>query len=155
MAVLTPEQLAKPDTEHAHQVALFQWAAMNKQHAPELESLFAVPNGGERNQIVAARLVAEGTRSGVPDVCLPVARYAAILPGHSPSLCHSLYVEMKKPSVQLKRVTVDTHIWERGGVSTEQRKWLDRLTTQGNKCVVCYSWDEAARQIHSYLNSVL
>jgi hypothetical protein len=32
--------------------------------------LFAIPNGGHRNKIVAKKLKAEGVLAGVPDLCL-------------------------------------------------------------------------------------
>jgi len=68
---MKPETLAKAGTEHAHQAALFCWAAHSTQIYPELLWLFAVPNGGQRNIVTAVRLRAEGVRSGVSDIILP------------------------------------------------------------------------------------
>jgi hypothetical protein len=53
--------------------------------APELVWLFAIPNGGDRNIAVAANLKAEGVKSGVADLLLPVARYGY----------HGFFIEMK------------------------------------------------------------
>jgi hypothetical protein len=148
--MLTPEQLAKPDTEHAHQTALFQWAALNTSNAPELAFMFAIPNGGERNAIVAARMVAEGARSGVLDVFLPVPRPTQFEVPTSVRY-HGLFIEMKKPSERLKRGPNGPGPWDYGGVSDNQKRYLDFLTQQGYKCVVCYSWLEAADAIKRYL----
>ena len=84
---MTPQQLAKPGTEHAHQVALFCWAASMLAIHPELRWMYAIPNGGDRNPIVAARLKAEGVKSGVSDICIPVAKHGY----------HGFYIELKKP----------------------------------------------------------
>ena len=61
-------------TEADEQIALFEWAALQSGRFPELALLYHVPNGGSRNKIEAARLRAQGVKSGVPDLCLPVAR---------------------------------------------------------------------------------
>ena len=57
--------------EHAEQVLLMQWWALSHKlfGVPE-QLLFAIPNGGERNIIVAARMKKEGVRAGVPDLFL-------------------------------------------------------------------------------------
>lgn len=84
---MTPEQLAKCGTEHGHQTALMCWAHQNLELYPELVWLFAIPNGGQRQAIVAARLKVEGVRSGVSDLMLPTARRGY----------HGFFLEMKKP----------------------------------------------------------
>ncbi len=97
---MTPEQLAEAGSEHAHQRALFAWAAMAARHGftaandsacyttknyavqsygthnavPTLSDMFAIPNGGERHAAVAAKLKAEGVKPGVSDIMLPVPR---------------------------------------------------------------------------------
>jgi len=113
-------------TEHEEQVALFQWAEMAQAQYPELDMLFAVPNGGYRPMTTAAQLKAEGVKPGVPDVCLPVAR------GHF----YSLWIEMKrKPNT----------------TSDAQRMWLDALRHYGHCAVVCWSAQEAISTIMAYL----
>ena len=72
-------------SEHDEQAALFEWATWHTSQCPELGLLFAIPNGGHRHPVVAARLKAEGVRAGVPDICLPVARKGY----------HGLFVELK------------------------------------------------------------
>lgn len=130
---------AAADTEHAHQVALCQWAALEGRHDNRLRMLFAIPNGGERNRVVAARLKAEGVRAGVPDLFLPVPNRFGY---------HGLFIEMKKPALRPKRGGA-------GGVSVLQRQWMDALENQGYACVVCYSWDEARNEIRKYLDKSL
>ena len=143
---MTPEQLAG-ESEHSQQVALFAWAALNFRHDERLRLLFAVPNGGERNKIVASRMKAEGVRAGVPDLFLPVPGYE--VPGDDTPKWYGLFIEMKKPAARLKRAP--KHKWDTGGVSEEQVVWLNMLEQQGYKVVVCYSWYEAANEIKFYL----
>lgn len=127
---LTPAKLAAPNTEHSHQVALFAWAAL--QHNPMLEWLHAIPNGGERNAIVAGRMKAEGVRTGVFDVFLPVA-----MGGY-----HGLYIELKKP---------DRKQQARGGLSEQQVSFGKFVLNGGYRAEVAYTWVEAANIICSYL----
>lgn len=60
--------------EDAEQRIIFQWAAMETAARPELGMLYAIPNGGKRAIKTAIVLKAQGVKSGVPDMCLPVAR---------------------------------------------------------------------------------
>ena len=115
--------------EDEEQIALFNWAAwMACTRYPELELLHHVPNGGYRNKAEAGRFRAQGVRSGVPDVVLPVARGG----------WHGLYIELKRT--------------EGGRVSEEQRWWLGKLSAQGYYTAVCKGWEEAKDAIESYLN---
>jgi len=125
---MTPEQLAKAGTEHAHQVALMAWCALNFEVYPKLKLLFAIPNGGERNPVVAARLKAEGVRSGVPDLMLPVARHGRF----------GLFIEMKKP--------------KQGKVQGSQAEWHRDLDTEGYGVAVCFGWEEARDCLVQYLS---
>jgi len=137
MAMLTPGQLAKSGTEHAHQVALFCWAQQNTKHYPELSCMYAIPNGGQRNKAVAANLKAEGVKAGVPDICLPVRK------SHS----GSLYVELKRPVNSRKSGR------KKGTVQQVQSEFMDKLKSTGQSVIVCYGWESAAEAILSYLRS--
>lgn len=148
---MTPEQLAKSGTEHAHQRALFAWAALNVGNDPRLALMFAIPNGGARDKITAGKLKAEGVKAGVPDIFLPVPGVRWVPPDIGVPIYHGLFIELKKPAVKLKRGPNGPGPWDHGGVSDEQKAHLDALTAQGYKCVVCYSWYEAANQIKLYL----
>ena len=68
-------------SEHEEQVALFEWAEWNKRQYPELELMFAIPNGGQRHVVVAKKLKDEGVKAGVPDIFLPVARQFSQIKG--------------------------------------------------------------------------
>lgn len=114
-------------TEAEEQIALFEWARLQTGRFPELALLYHVPNGGSRNKIEAARLRAQGVKSGVPDLCLPVARGAS----------HGLYIELKR---------------QRGGrISEEQVRWINGLLKQGYAAAICKGWQEAASVINDYL----
>ena len=113
-------------SEHAQQVALFAWAAYAQAEYPELELLFAIPNGGHRHKATAGRLRAEGVKRGVPDVCLPIPRgnYAG------------LWIEMK---------------YGRNKPTADQERWIEALRAAGHRVEVCYEWTEARDVIEEYL----
>ena len=113
-------------SEHDEQVALLQWAALHAGRYPELGLLFAIPNGGKRDKLVAMQLQREGVKPGVPDLCLPVPSAG----------WHGLFIELK---------------WGRNTTTDKQNEWLERLTEQGYLAVVCYGWQEAADVIRDYL----
>lgn len=156
---MKPEQLAKSGTEHGEQAALFAWAALNVGNDPRLSLMFAIPNGGARGSTVKDRMIrganmkAEGVKTGVPDVFLPVPGYdhtvAAL--GKARRWYHGLFIEMKKPAAKLKKGSNGPGPWDHGGVDPAQKEYLDALTKQGYKCVVCYTWLEAANEIKLYL----
>lgn len=126
---LTPESYAAKGTEHAHQVALYMWIALEgKALHPELGLLFAIPNGGQRSPIVARKLKMEGVKPGVSDLFLPVARGG----------CHGLFIEMKKP---------------KGKASADQLEFGAKVQAQGFGFVVTDSWDKARDILLSYLGT--
>lgn len=114
-------------SEHREQVALMQWVEWMLPRWPELDLLFAIPNGGDRNEIVAAKLTAEGVKKGVPDLMLPVAR----------GPYHGLFLEMKRQ--------------EGGRVRPEQKEWREKLLAQGYQALVCRGLGEGMRAITDYL----
>lgn len=120
------QKIATPK-EHAEQVALFQWAYVMQNRFPELKLMFAIPNGGKRHIAVAAKLKAEGVKSGVPDIFLPAARCD----------CYGLFIEMKR----------------RGGGTTSDNQdgWIDALRIQGYRVAVCHGADAAISEIVNYL----
>ena len=131
----TPDDYAKGESEHAQQVALFMWASDpdNPLH-DMLTVMHAIPNGGQRGIVTAVNLKAEGVKSGVPDIFLPVAKRGF----------HGMYIEMKKPA--LYRADKPTH-----GVSAEQSDMLNALSINGYYCVVCYTYQQAREAIKCYL----
>ena len=138
---MTPESLARSDTEAAHQTALFCWAAMNLRLYPELKWMHHIPNGGSRGDSVKSRMIQgaqlkqQGVKAGVADIFFPVKR----------GEYSGLYIEMKKPAERPKRTG-------RGGVSDEQQEFGDFVKSQGFGWCVCYDWQEASEVIKQYLN---
>lgn len=116
-----PNKYGKP-TEAEEQTALFQWAAYHS----KLKYMYAVPNGGSRNLIEAANLKRQGVKSGVPDICLPVAREDY----------HGLYIELKVG---------------KNKISENQKEWMEYLTKAGYKTAVCYGFEEAKGLLLDYL----
>lgn len=122
-----PRDLAKSGTEDGHQMALFCWVNHHVATIPELAYLFAIPNGGARNPATAAKLKATGTKKGVSDMMLPVARH-----GH-----HGLWIELKKP--------------KGGKESQEQKDWGQAMREQGYAYCCCVGWRAAAEALQAWL----
>lgn len=114
-------------SEHDEQVAVFSWAAHAQARYVELAMLYAIPNGGHRHKAVAGKLKAEGVKSGVPDICLPVARGGY----------HGLYIEIKRV--------------KGGKTSSEQKWWHNMLQRAGYHVVVCKGADDAINCLVEYL----
>ena len=115
--------------EHTEQVNLIKWwSLVHKQFGISEHLLFAIPNGGQRNIIVASKLKAEGVRSGVPDLFLAVPKKDY----------HGLFIEMKKP--------------KGGRVSDSQKEMIDELNQLDYLSVVCKGWNEARIEIEKYLS---
>lgn len=112
-------------TEHDLQVQCLRWLRLVY---PDV-LCYAIPNGGQRNTIIAAKLKAEGVVSGVPDLHIPVPRgdYA------------SLYIEMKNGKA--------------GRLSDHQKEIIPRLQAFGNKVVVCRTFEEFKQEVEEYFNT--
>lgn len=123
-------------SEHDEQVRLIKWAKQQAHFCPELALLYSTPNGaklpyhkdrrGHRYSPEAMRLKAEGLKSGVPDLCLPVARQGY----------HALYIELK---------------YDDNKPSEAQEWWLGELARQGCLAVVCWGADDAIGVLQEYL----
>jgi len=113
-------------SEHLEQKNLFYWAALQEARHPQLGLMFAVPNGGLRNKLVAKKLKAEGVKAGVPDIFLAVPR----------DPYHGLFIEMK---------------FGKNKATDNQIKWLNGLQFEGYETAICYSWGEAKDIICKYL----
>ena len=113
-------------TEHSEQVALFEWAKANESRHLQLGLMFAIPNGGKSAVIRGLRMVKEGLKKGVPDICLSVPRNGK----------HGLFIELKvgknKPS--------KNQLW-----------WIHSLRAEGYAVGVCWGFDEARDAIIKYL----
>jgi hypothetical protein len=135
---ITPEQLASSGTEHGHQAAIFCWANQNLYKYPVLKYLFAVPNGFYGSAAQKGKIKAEGLKSGVPDIWLPVKQFDT----YNQLWKYGLIIEFKIPE---RKKNKD------GGVEKEQKDWLAFLQSQGYQCWVCYGWEEAVSKIVEYL----
>ncbi len=111
--------------EDYEQTLVFQWAA----YYHVLRWLHSVPNGGKRNAREAARLKAQGVKSGVSDMFLPM-----VMDG-----CPGLYIELKRRKQDGP-----------SKVSPKQALFHRDMKKQGYKCVVCYGADEAISIIKEY-----
>lgn len=111
-------------SEHDEQVALFE--AIKFLQYPELEWLFAIPNGGARHPAVGKRMKDEGVKAGVWDIMLPVARNGY----------HGLFIEMKYGANKL---------------SEKQVEFEKHLIQEGYKTHIAYDWQEALEYLKKYI----
>ena len=125
---LITHKARKPkDEEHRIQCACVRWFRLQY---PQLNGrLFAVPNGGRRDAITAAKLKAEGVIAGVSDLILLKSNhdYGALL------------IEMKT----LK-----------GRQRDSQKQWQNLVCADREyKYVVCHSFDDFKREVDDYLKT--
>ena len=113
-------------SEAQEQARVFEWVAWYKIRHPELGLLYAIANGGYRHKAEAANLKRQGIKAGMPDMCLPVARWGY----------HSMYIELKAVG---------------GKLSEKQRKCIGELEKEGNRVAICYGADEAIQALKNYL----
>lgn len=114
--------------EHQLQASIIEWSAwMGVSKYPELKMLFAVPNGLFTTAASAGKAKAEGLKSGVPDLILPVPRG-----GHT-GMALELKVGKNKPS--------DNQLW-----------WLRNLHSYGWYTVVCWTYEDAVAAFEEYLD---
>jgi hypothetical protein len=100
-------------TEHAEQVTL---VAEFERTYPNVV-IFAIPNGGLRNPVVAQKLKLEGVKKGVPDLFIPAWQ---------------TWVEMKRI--------------KGGRLSTDQKRMKQHLESYGYTVLVCNGWQDAMQQ---------
>lgn len=134
------------DLEHKESVALIKWRNLHLGKYPELKSLIHIPNGGKRNIRVAQKLKAEGTRPGVSDYLLPVARDVQwqdnrpVEHGQLPIMRmiprNGLWIELKAG----KNKPTDA-----------QYEWLYMMRDQGYAADWAVGWYEASQMILGYL----
>ena len=116
-------------TEHQEQCAVVEYLRLQYPHVV----FFAIPNGGLRNKAVAAKLKKEGVRAGVPDLFIANSYFNE---SWKEVEWLGLFIEMKT---------------YKGRPSIAQIQMMNALTDANYKCVVCYSADDAIREIDSYL----
>ncbi len=129
--------------EDAEQRALIQWADIAPMPAGLAQYagakigdyLFAIPNGGKRNRIEAARFKGLGVRAGVSDLFFS-------FPSTGFPFKYGLYIEMKAPKPHGKAPT------------KKQTEFLELMVLAGYRATVCYGWDEARQAIRQHLMCV-
>ena len=105
-------------SEHEEQCAFVQWFELKYKDV----FIYAIPNGGARNIVVAMKLKKEGVKKGVPDLFIPDWR---------------LYIEMKKSM---------------GGVlSKDQKDVIPRLRNSGYTVLVCEGAQEAIDKVEAFV----
>ena len=121
----TPKRGGKSShSEHDLQTACVNWFRMQyPQHI-----IYAIPNGGQRNTIVAAKLKAEGVTAGIPDLHIPIARHGS----------QSLYIEMKNG--------------KQGRLSEHQKHTIQILQDAGHRVAVCRDMQEFINEVKNYLS---
>lgn len=123
------EAVEKKMTEAQHQREIFQWAARPdvRLKYPEVDLLFHIANEGNRSKATGAQMKAQGLKSGVPDLCLPVPR----------GQYGCLFIELKKMGGKTRKA---------------QEEWIKALNEAGCFAEVCHGWRSAVRVIEWYLN---
>jgi hypothetical protein len=115
--------------EHEMQVKVIAECDRRAAYNPAWGLIFAIPNGGHRVKAVAGKLKAEGVRSGIPDLFLPVARHGY----------YGMFLELKVGSNKPYPMQI---------------AWLRQLQRMGYYCKVVWdSPDEAIALIAWYLEA--
>lgn len=110
----------KQPSEHAEQIAFVNWFRLRFQGV----RIIAIPNGGAPNNIIGARLKAEGVSAGVPDLHVPAWH---------------LWIEMKRR--------------HGGRLSPVQVDWISYLTDCGDTVIVGRGADDAIKQVNIWHDS--
>lgn len=119
-------------SEDQEQEAVIRWCELNKSKYPELDLIFAIPNGGKRNIREAAKLKRCGVKAGVPDLFLA----CMVFDINSCIDYAGLFIEMKTG---------------KNKPTAKQLDWHNKLKKAIYKVVVCYSFEEAVKEICEYL----
>lgn len=117
--------MSRKNEEHKIQADAVEILRMN----PALEWLHAIPNGGKRNVLVAVSLKAEGVKSGIWDLDLPV------------SICGygGLKIEVK---------------YGKNKLTESQARYGIHCSEQGYAISVCRSVNEICDACYRYLRGV-
>ena len=102
---------------------------------------YAVPNGGQRNAVVAKKMKAEGVEAGMPDINLDWASEREDVDYWGNSImvddCYGLRIEMK---------------FNKNKLTPQQKEKKALLVESGFEYVVCYSAVESIRVMFEYLS---
>lgn len=117
-----------PYNEHQLQRSFFKW--LEVQHPKLYWNVYAIPNGGLRNKLVAKKLKDEGVKSGVWDVQVLLPR---MIDGDYKL---GMWIEFKIGYNKL----------------TENQKAFKEANEHNYYWAVCYTLEEAIEQLTNYLN---
>ena len=123
---LAPERRTNKQPENELQISCVNW--FRYQYSAIGKLLFAVPNAGKRGRVNSAKMKASGVTSGVSDLIL-LTRSKDLKYG---SLC----IEMK---------------YGKGVQSEKQTEWQKLTEKNGNKYIICNSFDQFKKEIEDYL----
>lgn len=119
--------------EYDEQCALFRFLSLHERQYPLLRWVFAIPNGLFLSPKTAMKAKAQGVKSGVWDVMVPVP----ILYPASGFIVPGLWLELKiKPNK----------------LTPSQIEFQRHAEAETYRCIVAYSWIEGANAILDYLN---
>ena len=99
-------------TEHQEQVAFVEYCNWKANSDERYKFIYAIPNGGLRDKITAARLKKEGVKAGVLVICVPYLMFGYEEGIRTIVFCGA-YIEFKKRGV--------------GRLSPEQKEWVQYL----------------------------
>lgn len=178
---MTPKQLAKSGTEHAHQVALFAYTAVAYRHGfdiadawceqgaeafkastykagdppavPALEWFHAIPNGGSRGDDAKSRKI-RGAQLKAEGVRQGVADTFLPWPVYEP--CRSdpqqMIVKWCGLYIEMKKPSErPKREGSKGGMSDEQIEFSEYAKNVGYGFITCYSWEHAVSVLRSYI----
>jgi hypothetical protein len=120
-------KLIKPDSENEIQASFFYFCDVWLNKYPELELLHSIPNGSHKSRSAQKIHKMTGLKSGVPDVCLPVARCGF----------NGFYIEFKSA---------------KGRLSLTQKWWHQKLADQGYLVTTCHSVEDAINITLAYVS---
>jgi hypothetical protein len=112
------------------QATFFSWRDMFKRNYPQLNAIFAVPNGIWTFKAVAKSMVRQGMTAGIPDViCAHPSRDGKF---------HGLFIEFKS---------------ETGETSEQQEFFLKYFSDLGYRTAICRNWWTAANLVNEHLGT--
>ena len=113
------------------QAAYFQILALNEKRLPRLKWIHASMNGASASsKAAAAQRKAQGQKSGVSDICIPIARNGY----------HGAWFELKiKPNK----------------LTDAQKEFLDAMVDNGYYAVAVWSLDQLIHETEYYLDTKL
>lgn len=112
-------------SESREQQIIFEWASWQKNKYPGIEAMYHIANEGKRSASSGSRLKREGLKSGVSDICVPVAKCGY----------NNLYIELKSG---------------KNRATKEQLDFISLINKYGGKALVVYEADNAIEVIKAY-----